>query len=218
MNVTEYLQNWADKYKSDLVNNILPFWIKNGVDRVNGGYYTCVDRDGTLYDSTKSVWFQGRFAFILSYAYNNIEKNPEWLAFSKSGIDFIENHCTDKDGRMFFEVSAEGTPLRKRRYLFSECFAAIAMAEYSVASGDISYAKKALDLFNFILKYKNTPGLTDPKYLPNVKTKGHSLCMILINTASIIRKAISDPILDKQIDESIAEIKRDFMKPDLRPY
>ena len=51
------------------------------------------------------------------------------------------------DGRMYFEVTAEGTPLRKRRYIFSESFAAIAMSEYAIASGDQTYAVKALDLF-----------------------------------------------------------------------
>ena len=52
----------------------MPFWLKNGLDKEHGGIYTCVARNGQLIDTTKSVWFQGRFAFICSYAYNNIEK------------------------------------------------------------------------------------------------------------------------------------------------
>lgn len=214
MNTKEYLAYWADKYKNDLLTDIFPFWIRHGVDRIHGGYYTCVDRDGTLFDTTKSVWFQGRFAFVLAYAYNHIERNEEWLALSKSGIDFIERHCTDTDGRMFFEVMADGTPLRKRRYLFSEAFAAIAMSEYAIASGERAYAEKALALFKLIQKYKNTPGLTEPKYLPAFQAKGHSLCMILINTASRIREVIDDESLTRQIDESINEIRNHFMHPE----
>ena len=117
MNVNEYLSNWAECYKRDLTENILPFWLENGLDRKHGGVYTCLNRDGSLMDTTKSVWFQGRFGFIAAYAYNNIEKNPEWLAASKSCIDFIEAHCFDADGRMYFEVMEDGTPLRKRRCL-----------------------------------------------------------------------------------------------------
>ncbi len=98
MNVTNYLNTWATSYKDDLVNNIMPFWMKNGLDRKHGGVYTCLNRDGSLMDSTKSVWFQGRFGFIAAYAYNHIEKNPEWLAASKSCIDFLEAHCIDTDG------------------------------------------------------------------------------------------------------------------------
>ena len=213
MNWNEYLNGWAQQYRDDLVNNIMPFWLKNGLDRVHGGVYTCVDRDGSLIDSTKSVWFQGRFAFVCSFAYNTIEKNPEWLAAAKSTIDFIEAHCFDTDGRMYFEVMADGTPQRKRRYVFSESFAAIAMAEYPKASGDMTYAQKALDLFKDIRKFVATPGYMEPKYQPSLQAKGHSLVMILINTASRIRNVISDPVLDQQINESIASLK-DFMKPE----
>ena len=58
MDKKKYLQQWAEKYKDDLLNNIMPFWMKYGLDRKHGGVYTCVNRDGSLLDSTKSVWFQ----------------------------------------------------------------------------------------------------------------------------------------------------------------
>ena len=215
MDWKKYIAEWQQSYKKDLCENIMPFWLKNGLDRVNGGIYTCLDRDGSLIDSTKSVWFQGRFAFVCSFAYNTIEKNPEWLAAAKSTIDFIEAHSLDSDGSMYYELMADGTPLRKRRYVFSESFAAIAMAEYSKASGDKTYAEKALKLFKDIRKFVATPGYMPAKYLDSLQAKGHSLVMILINTASRIRNVISDPVLDQQIDESIASLK-DFMKPEFK--
>ena len=175
-NPSEYLAYWGKTYRNELLSNILPFWMKYGLDKENGGYFTCVDRDGTLMDSTKSVWFQGRFAFILAYAYNHIEKNEEWLRACKNGIDFIEKHCFDTDGRMFFEVTATGIPVRKRRYVFSETFAAIAMAHYALASGDKGYAEKAVNLFKQVLHYKNTPGLLEPKFREGLVAKGHSFC------------------------------------------
>lgn len=216
MNVEKYLSDWATIYKKDFTENIMPFWIKYGVDNINGGCYTCLDRDGKLMDTTKSVWFQGRFAFICSYAYNNIEKKQEWLTIAKQTIDFIEKHCFDTDGRMYFEVTAEGIPFRKRRYVFSESFAAIAMSEYAIASGDKSYAKKALNLFKKIQSFVNTPGVLEPKYTEALQAKGHSITMILINTASRIREAIQDPILDEQIDSSIHSIEEDFMHPQFK--
>ena len=214
MDVKKYLAYWADRYQDDLKENILPFWLKHGLDRVRGGVYTCVDRDGTLIDSTKSVWFQGRFGFICAYAYNNIEANEEWLRASKSCVDFIEQHCFDTDGRMYFEVTAEGKPVRKRRYVFSECFAAIAMSEYSIASGDRSYAQKALTLFKQILHFINTKGILEPKYCEGVEMQGHSITMILINTAARIREAIPAVELDEQISLSIETLQRYFIHPE----
>ena len=214
MDVKKYLAYWADRYQDDLKENILPFWLKHGLDRVRGGVYTCVDRDGTLIDSTKSVWFQGRFGFICAYAYNNIEANEEWLRASKSCVDFIEQHCFDTDGRMYFEVTAEGKPVRKRRYVFSECFAAIAMSEYSIASGDRSYAQKALTLFKQILHFINTKGILEPKYCEGVEMQGHSITMILINTAARLREAIPAVELDEQISLSIETLQRYFIHPE----
>lgn len=214
MDVKAYIKEWQESYKNDFVNNIMPFWLKYGLDKENGGVYTCLNRDGSLIDTTKSVWFQGRFGFVAAFAYNNIEKNEEWLAVSKSCIDFIEAHCFDSDGRMYFEVMADGTPLRKRRYLFSECFAAIAMSEYSIASGDKTYASKALNLFERIIYYIETPGALEPKYLDTLKARGHSITMILINTASRIRAAIPSALLDKRIEESISDLKKYFIHPE----
>lgn len=214
MDVKKYLAYWADRYQDDLKENILPFWLKHGLDRVHGGVYTCVDRDGTLIDSTKSVCFQGRFGFICAYAYNNIEANEEWLRASKSCVDFIEQHCFDTDGRMYFEVTAEGKPVRKRRYVFSECFAAIAMSEYAIASGDKSYAEKALALFKQILHFINTKGILEPKYCEGVEMQGHSITMILINTAARIREAIPAVELDEQISLSIETLQRYFIHPE----
>lgn len=216
MDVKKYLRNWAEVYRKDLTDNIMPFWLNHGLDRENGGVYTCLDREGRLMDGTKSVWFQGRFGFIAAFAYNNIERRREWLEASRSCIDFIIQHCCDEHGRMYFEVTADGKPLRMRRYLFSECFAAIAMSEYAIASDDESYAQRALDMFRLILHYKDTPGLLQPKYLPDMECQGHSLTMILINTASRLRAALQDSMLDQQIEKSIQALQRYFVHPEFK--
>ncbi|MBQ9398183.1 MAG: AGE family epimerase/isomerase [Bacteroidales bacterium] len=216
MEANQYLKEWADRYRTDLVDNILPFWMKHGLDRVYGGVYTCLDRDGTLMDTTKSVWFQGRFGFTAAFAYNNVERNPEWLAASKLCIDFIEAHCFAPDGHMYFEVTEDGVGLRKRRYVFSESFAAIAMSEYALASGDMSYARKALDLFKRMQRFLAEPGFLPAKYEPVVQTQGHSITMILVNTAACIRKVIADPCLDEQIDRSIEALRKYFMHPEYK--
>ena len=199
-------------YERELTENILPFWLKYGLDRVHGGVYTCLDRDGTLMDPTKSVWFQGRFGYVAAYAYNHVRPEPEWLAASKSCIDFIEAHCIDLDGHMFFSVTKEGRPVRKRRYVFSETFAAIAMAEYAKATGDAAYVEKAVALFHNIRRMLAEPGFLPPKsYVPG---KSHSITMILINVALVLKQVSADPALDAQIAESVHEIETYLMHPE----
>lgn len=214
--VKTYLQYWEALYRHDLTTDILPFWLRHGLDHEHGGVYTCLDRDGSLIDTTKSVWFQGRFAFVLAYAYNNIEHRAEWLEAARTTLRFIEEHCFDAEGRMYFEVKADGTPLRMRRYVFSESFAAIAFAEYALATGDKTYAEKALRVFRDMRRFLTTPGVLEPKYLPTFEARGHSITMILINVASRIKLLIDDPELDAQISESVEALERCFVHPEFK--
>ena len=211
-----YFQKWADQYKDELLNNIMPFWMKYGWDKKNGGVYTCLNRDGSLMDTTKSVWFQGRFAFVCAFAYNHVERRQEWLDAARSTLDFIEKYCFDANGHMYFSITADGRPLRKRRYVFSETFAAIAMSEYALATGDMSYAQKALKIFEDTQRFLATPGILEPKFEAGVELQGHSIVMILINVGSRIREVIPDPKLTQQIDESIERLRRYFIHPEFK--
>ena len=115
-------------YRDGLLSDTVPFWMEHAVDQEYGGYFNALDRDGTVLQTDKAVWIQARFAWLLATLYSTVEPRPEWLELARQGIDFLNAHCFDSDGRMFFSVTREGKPLRKRRYLFSECFAVIALA------------------------------------------------------------------------------------------
>ena len=177
-------------YKSDLVNNILPFWLKDAIDYKNGGIYTCLDKKGNIYGTDKSVWFQGRALWVFSKAYNCIEKNEEYLNAAKNIYKFLEK-CTDTDGRMFFTVTEDGRELQKRRYYFSETFAAIGCAELYKATGDKDVLECAEKYFT--VAYECFKGIrkNPPKINPeNLKTKALSPVMIMLATAQVMRSII----------------------------
>ena len=204
-------------YRDGLLYDMLPFWINHGVDREYGGFMTALDRGGTIIDTDKGMWQQGRFTWLLATLYNTVEKRDEWLALAKNGIDFIRRYGFDDDGRMFFHVTRDGRPIRKRRYIFAEAFGVAALAAYARASGDDQAKQEAIDLFNLIVRYLTTPGLLPPKVYPETRpSKALAIPMIMIVTAQILRDAADDPTLyDQWIDSSINEIERDFMKPNL---
>ena len=199
-------------YRDELLNDTLPFWIEHSIDRECGGYLFCLDQDGSLLDTDKSVWVHGRFAWLLSTLYSSVEQKAEWLELARHGIDFLRKHCFDTDGRMFFIVDREGRPLRKRRYLFSECFGVLALAAYGKAAGDEEAAQQALDLYKLIVRYHTTPGLLPPKVVPETRqAKGIGMLMMLINTGQTLRQAVDDPICDEWIERAIHEIESDFV-------
>jgi N-acylglucosamine 2-epimerase len=208
---------YRNVYRDGLLNDTIPFWFPRSVDRKYGGFLTSFDRDGTLLQTDKPVWFQGRFAWMLATLYNTVEKKEEWLALAKHGVDFINKHCFDSDGRMFFSLTREGKPLRKRRYIFSEIFAVMALAAYGNAANDQRCRKQALNLFKLVLKYVDTPGLLPPKTDPSVRPmKGLAVPMVLLVAAQELGKAVDDPVCRQVIDRAIREVERDFMKPEFK--
>ena len=183
-----------EKFKDELLNSCVPFWLHNGVDKEFGGLINCLDRTGKVYSDDKSVWMQGRCAWTFSYIYNHIEKKQEYLTLAKSCIDFAREHCIDTDGRMYFTVTREGKPLRKRRYWFSETFYIMANAEYYIATKESVYLETAKKYFDFVYGMYRDPSAETFKITPkgfaktrNTKTLANP--MILLNVASIMRDA-----------------------------
>ena len=215
----ENLKNVRDRYYSELTENILPFWLEHGLDKKNGGIYTSLDRDGSLIETDKSVWFQGRALWIFSEAYIRFGRK-EYLDAASTIVRFIDEHCYDTDGRMFFRVTDDGRPVIKRiRYFFSETFAIIGYASYSRASGDKSYARKALALYENVKKIKSTPGILIPKFDSSVRPmRGHADSMILVNVLSELREACPEEkdYLTSDLDKEIADCRRYFIRPDMQ--
>jgi N-acylglucosamine 2-epimerase len=205
-------------YRDGLLEDVLPFWFPRSLDAEYGGYLCARARDGALLDDDKGVWIQGRVAWLLATLYSEVEPRPEWLAWAKSGIDFLRAHCFDADGRMFFMVTRDGRPLRKRRYVFSESFAIVALAAYGRAAGDAQAVQQAVELYERVAGYLNTPGALPPKWDPQTRPmKGLAVPMIMLVTAQILRKSMADPAFcNRWIDHYIAELRRDFMKPEFK--
>lgn len=210
------IEKYISVYKDGLLNNIIPFWIKHSIDYEHGGFMFAVDQDGTNVDTDKGVWQHGRFTWMLATLYNEVEQKPEWLKLAKHGAEFMEKHCIDQDGRMFFIVDREGNPIRKRRYVFSETFASIAFAALYKATGEKKYAKLAKELFDVFHKYSTTPGLIEPKFSAHRPMKGMGHPMIGIATAQELRKNLGDASYTTLIDGWIDEIRQDFMKEEFQ--
>ncbi len=202
------IAEFKEFYLSELKNDVLPFWLKHGVDRVNGGYYTCVDRKGELFNTEKSVWFQGRFLYILSKALNTYGPDKEIREAADLGFSFIKK-CFLPDGRMPFTVTEDGKPIIVRRYYFSETFAAISLAEYYGFTKNPEALFLARDTYALIRKLYKGEVKTAPKMNPDViKAKAFAVPMILLNVAGIMREHDAERAVGytADIDEYLADI------------
>jgi len=212
----EQLQSLELFYKNQLLNDTVPFWFPRSFDKEYGGYLLMRDANGDLIDDDKAVWIQGRATWLLATLYNTFEKKDEWLEGAKLGYDFLNKHCFDVDGQMFFHVARNGEPIRKRRYYFSETFYVIAAAAYAKASGDKDAAKNAKRVFENCIDYLTGKKKLAPKYTDTRPAKGIGPYMIMINTAQQLRDNLNDTSYDNLIIEWIAEIEKHFVKDDIQ--
>lgn len=206
-------------YQTALLDDVVPFWLDHGLDPEHGGILTALDRDGTVLDTDKSVWFQGRAGWMFATLFNTVERHAEWLAASRSCVEFSRRHCFAPDGKMYFTVTREGRPLRMRRYVFSESFAAIGCAAFAKAANDARAADDAVKAFAAYLRHSFTPGVMPPKSEPTRPAKAIGPLMIAIGAAQELRANLGDVKVSGRsctewIDSSIAEIERDFLKPE----
>ena len=188
------------------LNRCADFWVKNGWDHENGGVYTCLDRYGKIYSTDKSVWMQGRCAWTYSWLCHLYGIKQEWLDFAKSCLDFMEAHCINREAgnRMYFTVTADGKPLRQRRYFFSEGFYAIANAEYYALTKDEVYLKRAREAYE--IYWQRYQGLNEdptgmgPKTIPETRSgRALGLPMIYLNICSVLRRC--DPANAAEYDQ-----------------
>lgn len=212
-------QSWAREELESCIN----FWLSNAMDSVNGGVYTCLDRKGKIYSTDKSVWMQGRCAWIFAYLCHVYGVKEEWLKASESCLEFLENHCINKEcgNRLYFTVTADGKPLRQRRYCFSEGFYCIANAEYYGVTGKKEHLERAKRAYEMI--YALNHGATDPTGL-GAKTVAETRSaraladpMIFLNITAVMRRV--DPqnkeLYDRYSKECAADIVRYHFKPQL---
>ncbi|WP_146403949.1 AGE family epimerase/isomerase [Planctomycetes bacterium CA13] len=210
-------QTLLTTYRDGLLNDTLPFWTKHCVDREHGGFTMSLAQDGTVIDTDKGVWQQCRFTWLLGELYNNVEPREEWLELAQHGARFMDDHCFDPaDGRMWFHVARDGKPIRKRRYAFTESFAAIAYGELAKATGDERYAEKAVRVFRRFLDHNLNPQRAEPKFTSTRPTKGIGFPMIAIATAQELRDSIGLPDANAWIDRCINDIRKCHLKKEIQ--
>ncbi len=207
----------AARYRHELYSGVLPFWLDNSQDLEHGGYFSCLDRDGSVYDTDKFVWMQGREVWMFAMLYNKVEKNPRWLECALQGGEFLLRHGHDGNWNFYFSLTREGKPLVYPYNIFSNTFACMGFAQLAVATSDPKWADAARKTFDRILERRDNPKGIWSKGVPGTRPmKGFSLPMIICNMALEIEPIIEDKsLLDKTIEESLREVFDVFYQPSL---
>lgn len=206
----------ALQYKTELLDSCIPFWLEKSQDIEYGGYFSCLNRDGSVYDTDKFIWLQGREVWMFAMLYNKVEKRREWLDAAIRGAEFLKKYAHDGNYDFYFSVTREGKPIIQPYNIFSNTFACMAFAQLAEATGSGEYRDIALKTFQRILDRRDNPkGIWEKSYPGTRPMKGFSLPMIICNMALEIESIMPDKaLLDKTIDECLSEVLDVFYHPE----
>lgn len=210
------LDELEKQYKNELLENVLPFWIDFSIDKEYGGYFTCLDRDGTVFDTDKFIWLQGRQIWMFAKMYNTVEKKQEWLDIAIHGAEFLEQYGHDGNYNWYFALDQKGNPLTEPYNIFSYTFATMAFGQLHLATGNEKYAEIAKKTFEIILKRQQNPKDKWNKAYPGTRSlKNFALPMILCNLALEIEHLVEKDFLNQLMENCIHEVMDVFYRPDL---
>lgn len=205
------LQTYINQYRTNLLNDVVPFWMNHSLDPEYGGYLTCLDREGRVYDTDKFVWLQGRQVWTFSMLYNQVEARQEWLDVALHGAHFLEKYGQSKDGSWYFSVTQDGKPLVQPYNIFSDCFATMAFGQLSKATQQERYAEMAKQTFLQILDRRENPKRTWNKGIAGTRPlKNFALPMILCNLSLEIEHVLDEALVNQIMEECIHEVMEVF--------
>jgi len=209
-------KNYTELYKANLLNKVVPFWLNYSADTENGGYFSCLNRNGEVYDTDKFMWLQCRQVWTFSMLYLQVEQHSRWLDFAKQGADFLVKHGRDENNDWYFSLTKEGKPLTQAYNIFSDCFAAMAFAQLSKATRNEEYSKIAVETFNHILdRQKNPKGKFSKAYSGTRDLQGFALPMILCNLVLEIEHLLDTALVKETLTNGVETIMNRFYKPEL---
>ena len=215
MRITPRLSSYIECYHNSLIHDVLYFWERYSIDHGKGGYFTCLDEVGQVFDTDKFVWLQARQVWMFSKLYNDLEHKEHWLDIARNGADFLDRFAFDKNGDCYFSLDREGVPLVSAYNIFSDCFVTMAFAQYGTASGDPYFIDRAKEQFAKILKRKANPkGTYNKTIVQNRPLKNFALPMILCNLVMELKAVLSPQQVNTTITECVHEITQHFLCPE----
>ncbi|MBR9777973.1 MAG: AGE family epimerase/isomerase [Cytophagales bacterium] len=205
------MKQYLDLYKNELLNNVIPFWEKNSPDNAYGGFFTCLNRQGEVYDTDKYVWLQARQVWMFAIMYDQVEAKKEWLNLAKQGAEFLIMHGRDDNGAFYFSLDQKGSPLIQPYNIFSDCFAAMAFAALNKVEPNESYASLAVNTFENILRRRDNPKGIYNKTFPRTRDlKSFALPMILSNLTLEMESLLDREKVEELVPSVIHEVMEVF--------
>jgi len=141
---------------SNELDSCIKFWIENSHDDEKGGFFNCLASDGTVYDTTKYCWLQGRQVWMYATLYKNVERfkvDKLYDSAVKGGEFLMKNVKNSMTGKCYFSVTRDGKPIKIQRTIYAEVFYVMAMCGLFMMTEKEVYRNEAIEMMEKILHW-----------------------------------------------------------------
>ncbi|XP_013929730.1 PREDICTED: N-acylglucosamine 2-epimerase [Thamnophis sirtalis] len=180
------LHSWQERISQEL-DSVVDFWLRHSHDKEYGGFFTCLDQTGKVYDDLKYVWLQGRQVWMYSRLYRKVPRfrRPELLQAAKAGGEFLLRYArvAPPSQKCAFVLTRDGRPVKIQRTIFSECFYVLGLDELGRATGESHYQREALSMMEAIVHWvrEDSSELGRPQLAGAVPHDSMAVPMMLLN-------------------------------------
>ncbi len=205
-----------ERYENELVSSVIPFWQNNCIDKEYGGYFTMLDRDGSVYDTMKYMWMQWRIVYMFATLYETSYRREEWLDIAVKGFEFLTKYGKSQDGSYYFALDRQGKAAIAPYSIFSDCFAAMGAAAMFKATGEERYKHEANSAMNIYISRLDNPKGKWEKSLPGRGSRsGLGNYMILANLGNVMADCLKTTDYDKDTADAVNTVMDKFWNSEL---
>lgn len=151
-------RSYAVRIENELTENILPFWMRHGVDQRSGVFVGSLSSDLIVVPTAvRGALLSTRILWTYSSAFRKYQK-PAYLDMADRAYADLENNFRDHEhGGYIWSISAKGEPLKTRKQIYGQAFAIYALTEYHRATGLAKPLTQAIELFRLVEKNAKDP-------------------------------------------------------------
>ncbi|MDM8305583.1 AGE family epimerase/isomerase [Phocaeicola salanitronis] len=156
--MNQRINQLRNEMRSELENNILPFWMNKMEDNEQGGFYGEITGDDELRsEASKGAILNARILWTFSAAYRLLKK-PEYLKTATRAKRYLIDRFYDPEyGGIYWELDYKGNPLDTKKQIYAIGFAIYGLSEYARATGDAEALEYAQRLFEVIEQHSFDP-------------------------------------------------------------
>ena len=156
--MNQQINRLRNEMRSELENNILPFWMNKMEDNEQGGFYGEITGNDELRpEASKGAILNARILWTFSAAYRLLKK-PEYLKTATRAKRYLIDRFYDPEyGGIYWELDYKGNPLDTKKQIYAIGFAIYGLSEYARATGDAEALEYAQRLFEVIEQHSFDP-------------------------------------------------------------